>query len=255
MNIADRQSEAVRILAAHWSRETLSPITDRAAVTLEDAYAIQGLLTQARLNRGERLIGWKLGYTSLAMRQQMRVDSPNFGPLTDAMVLVSGAAVPATMTQPRVEPEIALCFAHDVLFGADRAAVVRCLGSAHASLEIVDSVWGDYRFTLEDNTADGSSAAGVVVGPALPQDAIERAEVAMWVDGEAAGCGVGSDAGGHPADGVAWLVQQLTTLGYRLRAGDLVLTGGITRAAPLRSASIITALFNPGEIELSIRRD
>ena len=77
----------------------------------------------------------------------------------------------------------------------------------------------------------------------------------MWVDGEAAGCGVGSDAGGHPADGVAWLVQQLTTLGYRLRAGDLVLTGGITRAAPLRSASIITALFNPGEIELSIRRD
>jgi len=255
MNTADRQSEAARIFAAHSSRETLSPITDRAALTLDDAYAIQTLLTQARLNRGERLIGWKLGYMSLAMRLQMRVESPNFGPLTDAMVLESGSAVPDTMTQPRVEPEIALRFERDVPWGADRDAVLRCVGSADASLEVVDSVWTDYRFTLEDNTADGSSAAGVVMGPALPLDAIEHAQVAMWVDGTPAGSGVGSDAGGHPADGVVWLVQQLSAIGHRLRAGDIVLTGGITRAAPLRPGSIITARFNPGDLELSIRKD
>lgn len=255
MNTADLQSEAARIFAAHASRETLSPITDRAALTLDDAYAIQRLLTQARLNRGEHVIGWKLGYMSSAMRLQMGVASPNFGPLTSAMLLLSGSGVPDTMTQPRVEPEIALRFERDVPSGADREAVLRCVGSAHASLEIVDSVWFDYRFTLQDNTADGSSAAGVVMGPALPLETIEHAQVAMWVDGEPAGSGVGSDAGGHPAVGVVWLVQQLTEMGLRLRAGDIVLTGGITRAAPLKTGSVITARFNPGDLELSIRKD
>jgi 2-keto-4-pentenoate hydratase len=50
-------------------------------------------------------------------------------------------------------------------------------------------------------------------------------------------------------------VQQLSAIGHRLRAGDIVLTGGITRAAPLRPGTIITARFNPGDLELSIRKD
>jgi hypothetical protein len=46
--------------------------------------------------------------------------------------------------------------------------VLDACDAALACLEIVDSVWSGYRFTLEDNTADGSSAAWVVVGPPLP---------------------------------------------------------------------------------------
>ncbi len=254
MSTTDLGAEAARILAAHARRATLTPITDRADLTLGEAYAIQSLLTQARVDRGERVIGWKLGYTSLVMRQQMGINSPNFGPLTDAMLLTHGSALRDTLTQPRVEPEVGLRFLHDVPTDADRAAVLACVDSAHACLEVVDSVWADYRFKLEDNTADGSSAAGVVLGPPMPLGSIETVEVSLWVDGVSAGRGLGSDASGHPADGVVWLVAQLATRGIRLRAGDVVITGGLTRAAPLSPGTTIEARFSPGDFRVAIRR-
>lgn len=242
----DAVAEASRIVDAHARQVTLDPISDRGPLELDDAYEVQRHVVAARLARGERVVGWKLGYTSLVMREQMGVDAPNFGPLTDAMLIADGAAVPVSMTQPRVEPEVALRFASDVAAGADRAAVLAAVGSAHAALEVVDSVWTGYRFTLEDNTADGSSAAGVVLGPELPLDLIADVEVTLLVDGEPAGTGRGSDASGHPADGVVWLVEQLAARGEHLRAGDVVITGGLTRAAPLESGSVIEARFSTG---------
>ena len=254
MDAPDRHAEAARMLKAHAQRQTLAPITDRTPLTLDDAYAIQALMTQARLARGERVVGWKLGYTSLVMREQMGIDAPNFGPLTDAMLLTNGSVAPRTLTQPRVEPEVALRFARDVAPGADRAGVLACVATAHAALEVVDSVWSDYRFRLPDNTADGSSAAGVVIGPALPLDVIDTVDVTLLVDGVPAGTGRGCDASGHPADGVVWLVAQLAARGQRLRAGDVVITGGLTRAAPLAAGSTIQARFSVGDAEVSIRR-
>lgn len=254
MTTFDPHAEAARILAAHASGQTLAPISDRVDLALDDAYAIQSILTQARVDRGERLIGWKLGYTSMAMRQQMGIDAPNFGPLTDAMVLSSGSNVPGSFTQPRVEPEVGLRFLRDVPVGAGREEVLACVATAHACLEVVDSVWADYRFKLEDNTADGSSAAGVVLGPPLPLQSIETIEVQLSVDGVEAGRGRGSDASGHPADGVVWLVAELASRGMSLRSGDLVITGGLTRAAPLLAGTTIEARFAPGGASVAIRR-
>jgi 2-keto-4-pentenoate hydratase len=249
----DPVAEAARILDAHARGATLDPISATVELGLADAYAIQARVTRARLDRGERVVGWKLGYTSLVMREQMGVDAPNFGPLTDAMLIDDSAAVPASFTQPRVEPEVALRFAADVPADADRAAVLGAVASAHAALEVVDSVWTDYRFRLEDNTADGSSAAGVVLGPEIPLDEIDTVEVTLLVDGEPAGSGRGSDASGHPAEGVVWLVDQLAGRGERLRAGDVVITGGLTRAAPLQPGSTIAATFSTG-VSVSVTR-
>jgi len=251
--VIDPASEAARIVDAHAAGVTLAPISDKAPLALAEAYAIQALVTQARLRRGERVVGWKLGYTSLVMRRQMGVDAPNFGPLTDAMLIPDGAEALPSMTQPRVEPEIALRFATDVPAGADRFAVLAAVGAAHACLEVVDSVWAGYRFTLADNTADGSSAAGVVLGPPLPIDVIDTVDVALLVNGAVVDTGRGSDASGHPADGVVWLVEQLAVRGERLRAGDVVITGGLTRAAALDRGCTITGIFGAGN-SVSVRR-
>lgn len=251
----DLQAEAVRILDARAQRRTLSPISDRLDLSLDQAYALQALLTQVRIDRGERIVGWKLGYTSPVMREQMGIGEPNFGPLTDAMLLANGDAVPKTLIQPRVEPEVALRFARAVEPGADRAAVLSCVGAAYASLEVVDSVWTDYRFRLTDNTADGSSAAAVVLGPEIPVETIESVEVTLFVDDVRAGTGQGRDASGHPADGVVWLIGQLARRGLRLRAGDLVITGGLTRAAPLNPGSTIRACFSAAGAQATVRRE
>ena len=238
----DRFLDAMRMVDAHARSETIEPV--RVDLDMAEAYATQHHVISARLARGERRIGWKLGYTSLVMREQMGVDEPNFGPLTDGMLVGDGGDVAGRFTQPRVEPEVALRFATDVPEQADRDAVLAAVASAHAALEIVDSVWTDYRFTIADNTADGSSAAGVVLGEEIPLDRIADVAVTLTVDGEPFGSGHGRDASGHPADGVVWLARQLASRGERIAAGDVVITGGLTAAATLAENTEIAGVFD-----------
>ena len=112
------------------------------------------------------MVGWKLGYTSEVMRRQMGIARPNIGPLTDRMLLNSGDAVHERLVQPRVEPEIGLRLqtALDARHApVDRHTVVAAVEGAYACLEVVHSTWTGYRFNLEQNTADNSSAGQVGV--------------------------------------------------------------------------------------------
>ena len=221
---------------------------------IADAYAIQRAGTERRLNRGELVVGWKLGYTSLAMRAQMGIDHPNFGPLTDAMLLAHDDAASPTLMQPRVEPEIGLRFARPLSGQVSVEDVLRAVGEAFACLEVVDSVYPGYRFRLEDNTADGSSAAQVVVGPVLRRlDSLDAITVVLRHNGEDVGSASGSAASGHPAAGVVWLVAQLALQGRQLRAGDIVITGGLTRAVPLEVGDDVEAVFD-GETRVAVHR-
>ncbi len=223
-------------------------------LSLADAYRVQDQMTALRLASGERITGWKLGYTSAAMREQMGVASPNFGPLTDVMILDSPAVLPAGALQPRVEPEVGLRLGRRLTEPFSVESVLDACDAALACLEVVDSVWSGYRFTLEDNTADGSSAAWVAVGSSLPLSGLESLPVTLSVDGEAVESGTGAAASGHPAAGVVWLAEQLAARGRWLEPGDLVITGGLTRAPALESGHRISASFGDGRWTVEVRR-
>jgi 2-keto-4-pentenoate hydratase len=221
--------------------------------SMADAYRVQAILTQRRFDRDERHIGWKLGYTSLAMRQQMGIGEPNFGPLTDAMVVAHGDAVPGTVIQPRVEPEIAVRLGFDVDASASIDDIAASVDEALACLEVVDSVWSGYRFRIAHNTADGSSAAHVVFGGAIDADDLSAVEVRLRRNGEDAATATGAAASGHPLAGVAWLAGQLALTGRRLQAGEIVITGGLTAAVPLDPGDCVEAVFG-SDVVVSCRR-
>jgi 2-keto-4-pentenoate hydratase len=132
--------------------------------------------------------------------------------------------------------------------------VLDATADACACLEVVDSVYADYRFTLEDNTADGSSAAQVVLGDSLkavgPLDAIP---VVLSRNGRTVASGTSAAASGHPAIGVVWLVHQLARRGLRLEVGDVVITGGLTAAVPLEPGDTESAVF-ADSVEISVGR-
>jgi 2-keto-4-pentenoate hydratase len=223
-------------------------------LSLADAYRIQDQMTALRLADGERPAGWKLGYTSAVMRAQMGIEAPNFGPLTDVMLLGSPAVLPPGALQPRIEPEIGLRLGRRLVGPCSVSEVLGACDAALACLEVVDSVWSGYRFTLADNTADGSSAAWVVVGPVLSAADLAALPVALSVDGEVVERGTGAAASGHPAAGVAWLAERLAARGLALEPGDLVITGGLTSAHPLEPGHRISASFGDGRWQVEVRR-
>lgn len=217
--------------------------------SMDLAYRVQDELTACRLAAGRRVCGFKLGYTSAAMREQMGVTAPNYGPLYEDMFLPPGV-VTDRFVQPRVEPEVAVVLAKD-LAGADLQLheIAAAVGEVRASLEIVDSVWDGYRFTAELNTADGSSAAGVILGPELgvaPLDS-HRPSVNVHIGGETVAAASASAASGHPLLGVRWLCATLAARGLPgLRAGQTVITGGLTAALPLLPDTRVVADFSTG---------
>ena len=227
---------------AHRSRRCL----EASAVDIADldtAYEIQTELTNLRRSRGAHRIGWKLGYTSQVMRDQLGVHEPNHGPLLSSMVVADGGRLPATVNAPRVEPEVALVLAATPQPGSTVRDILDCCSSARAALEVVDSVWCRYEFDLAHNTADGSSAAHVVLGPEVPLDSVDRVLVTLMLDGVVQGSGVGADAAGHPALAVSWLVDALAARGESLVPGDVVLTGGLTAAVPIETGCTVSAVF------------
>lgn len=248
---ADRLAQ--RIWEARCSGRTLSPLTDELDLTLTDAYAVQAAVQRRREEQGQRRAGYKLGYTSAAMREQMAVDTMNFGPLTDVMLLSSGDHVGDDVLQPRVEPEIALVFAADLAQARSRDDVLGAVGEVRAALEVVDSVWTDYRFRIEDNTADGSSASSAVLGGVLTNPDLPVIDVVLERNGEQMARATGAAASGHPAEGVVWLVSELAARGERISAGDVVITGGLTRAVPLEPGDVVRAVFD-GSVEVTVRR-
>lgn len=253
LSAADVSAWSERILDARRAGRPLgTTITATVPITMDDAYRIQGEVTAARLAAGQRLAGWKLGYTTAAMREQMGVDEPNFGPLTDAMLLASGAKASPDLLQPRVEPEIGFRLER-ALPAAPTPADVAAAATPFAALEVVDSVWEGYRFRIEDNTADGSSAAQVVVGPDLPAGDLEAVTAELFRNGEPAGSGAGAAAFGHPAAALAWLAGELASRGGALGPGQVVITGGLTAAVPLEAGDEVEAVF-AGRVRVSVAR-
>ena len=247
MDEAEARALADVILLARAEHRVLDPQV-AAALGHDDAYRVQDLLTQARLAAGARRAGWKLGYTSAAMRAQMGIDQPNLGPLTDAMILGTGAVVGTEVTQPRVEPEIAAVIGADVPPGADGDRLRACVSGWQAALEVVDSVWADYRFDWAMNTADGSSAALVVLGAEITGADLAGAVVELRRNGEVVASGHGSAAMGDPWAALAWLVGQLDRRGENLHAGDVVITGGLTRAVPFEPGDRVEATIAGAEV-------
>lgn len=243
---------AQAIWAARQAGRTLYADATLGTPDLATAYAIQRALLGLRLASGERVVGWKLGYTSEVMRRQMGIDRPNIGPLTDWMLLGSGDAVHERLVQPRVEPEIGLRLktALDARQApVDRHTVAAAVEGAYACLEVVHSTWTGYRFNLEQNTADNASAGQVVIGPRLPVAnlmALDTVAVRLHDGHHTLGQGVGADADGHPLDAAARLARELAAFDQRLEAGDWVITGGLTAAYALETGGQLSACFGGG---------
>lgn len=238
---------ARRLLAAERTRVAVSPLTDtHPDLTEEDAYRIQDALVSLK---GERCVGYKLGFTSAAMRQQMGIEAPNYGRLTGSMRVDADAGTVrlSELIHPRVEPEIALLVERDLSGpGLTPAEVYPAVRWAFGALEIVDSRYLDYRFRMVDNTADNSSAARFVLGCPVALQAVpdlRLAGVLLWRDGRILDRGMGANALGDPMRPIVWLANRLGERGESLKAGSIVLTGGLTRAHPASETGTFVAEF------------
>jgi 2-oxo-3-hexenedioate decarboxylase len=255
---ADIDEPATWLLHAEDTVTDRRPLTDdRPDLDLDTAYRIQDETLCRRIERGETLVGVKLGLTSRAKQQQMNVDRPLTAWLTDAMALPAGGRLPwRRLIHPRVEPEIVFVMGRRLAGpGVTAAAALAAVDRVHAGLEVIDSRYRDFRFTLPDVVADNASSAHYLTGPLaasaaslnLPLEACN-----LEVDGQLVATATGAAVQGNPAEALAMAANSLAERGHAIEPGWIVLTGGMTDAIPLTEGSTVTAHFTHlGSVTLS----
>lgn len=244
-----------RLREARTKLQAIAPLTDDlAGFDLAHGYAVQRL---ARDGGGD-LVGWKLGVTSRAKQAQVGVDAPIRGYLTADHALDLGEPLRVDEhIAPRAEPEIVLIMGRDLQGAAVTASQVLAATEAVAvGIEVLDSRYLDYRFTMPDVVADDASAGRFVVGTPVPVGAIDLRLVGVVFEKNGALVATASGAAslGHPAAAVAWLVRSLAADGEGLRAGEVILSGGLTAAVDVAAGDVVTATVDRlGVVELGCR--
>jgi 2-oxo-3-hexenedioate decarboxylase len=221
-------------------------------------YAIQDALLARHVADGSVITGAKLGLTSIAKQVEMQVHEPIGGWLTDRMALASGEPLMvSSLVQPRCEPEIAFLLASDLAGpGVSAADVMAATQSLMVAIEVLDSRYRDYRFTLPDVIADDASAARFVVGAAVAPTGVDRigCAVTFHINSTLVGSASGAAVMGDPAEAVAWWVRHLAISGRGLRAGMVVLSGALMGAQRVAAGDVVRASIDGlGTLELQCR--
>ncbi|SDP98494.1 2-keto-4-pentenoate hydratase [Ectopseudomonas guguanensis] len=206
--------------------------------SLSAAYAVQEINTQSALAQGRRLVGRKIGLTSLAVQQQLGVDQPDFGMLfADMEVADAGAVDCSRLIQPKAEGEIAFVLGRD-LPNADTtlAELMSAVEYLLPAIEIVDSAIVDWKITLVDTVADNASSALYVLGkqPTKLSALDLRLEGMLLEKNRAqAAIGVGAACLGNPLNACLWLARTMAEVGRPLKAGDVLLSGALGPMTPV----------------------
>ena len=245
-----RVSIADRLWTAERDRAPIDPLrTASPDIDVVDAYEIQLHNIRRRTGAGERVIGHKVGLSSLVMQQMMGVDEPDYGHLLDTMVLSEKTPVAVgDYCSPRIEVEIGYVLGA-ALPGADctEEDVLAATEYVVPALELIDSRIKDWDIGLADTIADNASSAGVLlgaerVGPGERDLADIRAT--LYHDGAAITAGSTEAVLGDPTRAVAWLARKVAGFGVELEAGHVILPGSCTRAVDVSPGGTFHAEFS-----------
>lgn len=207
-------------------------------ISLDQAYAIQSASIARRLERGERMVGVKMGFTSEAKMIQMGLKDQIWGRLTDAMQAPAGSMLDrGRFIHPRVEPEVAVRLAAPLSGEVDLETARRAIATVAPALEIIDSRYENFKFALPDVVADNASSSAFVVGEWLPAETvINDVPMAMSVDGVVEERGSSAAILGDPLRSLVAAARLAGLAGLTLEPGWIVLLGGATAAAAIGDA-------------------
>jgi 2-oxo-3-hexenedioate decarboxylase len=191
-----------------------------------------------RLSRGEKRVGIKMGFTSRAKMVQMGVHDMIWGRLTDDMLIEDGGSTSlARYVHPRVEPEVAFLLKHELVGNLTPMQALSAVEAIAPALEIIDSRFQAFKFSLTDVVADNCSSSGFVVG-AWHSPEIDFSNLGMVVSFDGCARSIGSTAAilGHPLRSLVAAARFAARADEPLQAGWIVMAGAASEAEALSGA-------------------
>ena len=237
-----------RLLQGRLGRQASAPLSASTPdLTLEQAYGLQRQLEQALVGRGDRVVGYKVGFTTTALQERHGLTEPVLGFMLGSGVYGSGDAVPLSrFIAIGVEVEVAFLLKSDLAGpGVTIASALLAVEGAMPSFELIDfRLSGTPRGP--DVVADGVYTNAIVLGrPLIPVTGIDLARegVVFEQDGQIVATQTTAEVLGNPLVSLAWAANTLGRMGRGLRAGEVVLTGSISKVLRPTAGQSVRASF------------
>lgn len=213
----------------------VAQISATETLTLDEAYEVQRQSIERRIARGERRIGMTMGCTSRAKMEQMGVNELIWGRLTNAMLVEDGGTISMKrFVHPRVEPEVAFLLRKPLSGMVTAMQALDALEAVAPALEIIDSRYQNFRFSLTDVVADNNSNSGVTVGPwNSPRQPLDNLGMRVTVNGRAQSFGSTAAILGDPLRSLVAAARLVAIGGEVLQAGHIVMAGAAMAAFEL----------------------
>jgi len=220
----------------------IDQIDPNGEMPLVDAYAIQAASIKRRLARGETRVGVKMGFTSRSKMAQMGLNDVIWGRLTSGMRVEDGGCTPfAKYVHPRAEPEIAFILKRDLAGDVSPAEALAAVEAIAPAIEIIDSRYKDFKFSLPDVIADNASSSGFVIGPWCdPRQDFSNLGIAFCIDGREMQVGSTAAILNHPLRSLTAAARLSAAAGEPLQAGWIVMAGGATAAEWIKPGQYVS---------------
>ena len=227
--------------------QTVRPSARYPHIDFDDAYAISGEVARRQQAAGSKLVGYKVGLTSIAMRRSSKIDEPDYGYLYEEFLFHDGAKIPhALFCVPRVELELAFVLGKSLKGpGVSMMDVLDATDYVVPSMEIIDTRVDEPR-QIYDTIADNGAGAGLVLGGrAVRPNQVDLTMIPgiLSRNADIEETGVSCGVMGNPVNGIVWLANKLAQIGEELHPGQILLAGSYVRPIWAQVGDVVRADF------------
>jgi 2-oxo-3-hexenedioate decarboxylase len=251
----DSARVAGEVLAAYGARRQIAPFSARAGgFTQDQGDRIRPLLRKAFEERGEKVMGRKVGFTNRRIWPEYGVKAPNWGYVTDRTLydLAATPSLPAALfVEPKIEPEIMFGLGAAPSLNMDETALLDCIEWLALGYEVVQSIYPKWKFAAPDTAAANAMHGALLVGerhPVAPRRREWLRELAdfkieLLCNGEILDRGEAANVLDGPLKVLAYLADMLSRDPYNppLAPGEILSTGTLTRALDIKAGQSWTA--------------
>ena len=220
-----------------------SMFAESLEISEEQAYAIQAEVCRLRAQRGETVIGYKVGCTSPGIQQQLGIEHPVFGRLFDSGSWLSGETLSRSrFDQLAIEGELAVRLATGLTCGDTSEVTIRAaIESVFPVIELHHFVFRGSEPSAAELIANNAIHAGVVL-PADPGVSLEDGSGMLRVEMNGIEMARVTEEQSLVTvmNSLGWLVQELAEHGIDLEPGQVVLCGSVADLFPMQEAGQVT---------------
>lgn len=233
---------AERQLADFDAKQPGMMFAEGISLSVEDAYAVQAAVAGLREGRGEEVIGYKVGCTSIKIQSQLGIDHCITGRLYDTESHASGATIPRSeFANLAIEGELAVELSRspqkeDFCEGQ----IPACVSRVFPVIELHHFVMRGENPSAGELITNNAIHGGIVSGGGLPAENLQTRNLdpslSIFKDNELQEDCSGQELIRTLSNSLQWLAGIMGERGQALEAGQIILTGSIPSLLPVTTA-------------------